>query len=381
MADTDDSVYTRLGVRPIINAAGNQTVFGGSSPSDTVRQAMETANRRWAVMEELMEGSGDYMAGVLGVESAYVTSGCAAAMVLSAAACIAGSDPDKVARLPNTTGMSAEIVVQKGQRWRYDRNLSVPGATLAEAGDDDGCTREQLAGAIGPSTAAVGIKALPETEDAFLSVADVVAIAHEHGVPVIVDAASQIYPLDYFRRTAQSADLVCFAAKYMGASHSTGFVCGRHDLIEAVAAQGFIGFETGGAQSMGRGFKVDRQNVIGAVAALEAWFTMNHEDRLLGYDARLSDMRRRLQGLSRLQETRLVPSTAFSGSGLHLLLDTEALGKTAHQLANELLNTGTPGIRVGAVADDTIRIGAHTLQKGDDEIIVARLRELLTPEP
>ena len=132
---------------------------------------------------------------------------------------------------------------------------------------------------------------------------------------------------------------------------------------------------------MGRGFKVDRQNVIGAVAALEAWFTMNHEDRLLGYDARLSDMRRRLQGLSHLQETRLVPSAAFSGSGLHLLLDTEALGKTAHQLANELLNTGTPGIRVGAVADDTIRIGAHTLQKGDDEIIVARLRELLTPEP
>ena len=57
------------------------------------------------------------------------------------------------------------------------------------------------------------------------------------------------------------------------------------------------------------------------------------------------------------------------------------MAPTAHQLANELLNTGTPGIRVGAVADDTIRIGAHTLQKGDDEIIVARLRELLTPEP
>ena len=336
---------------------------------------METANRRWAVREELMEGSGDYMAGVLGVESAYVTSGCAAAMVLSAAACIAGSDPDKVARLPNTTGMSAEIVVQKGQRWRYDRNLSVPGATLAEAGDDDGCTREQLAGASGPSTAAVGIKALPETEDAFLSVADVVAIAHEHGVPVIVDAASQIYPLDYFRRTAQSADLVCFGAKYLGAPHSTGFVCGKKDLIDAVVAQGFIAFQTDGGNSIGRPMKVDRNGVIAVTTAVKTWLTMNHEDRLMGVEAKLSTVQHGLRGIPNLK-TDLQQVAQYWGFSLVLNLDTEALGKTAQAVADELAD-GDPRIFLTADDDSTITVNAHALNDGEEEIVAEHLRNAL----
>ena len=363
-----DDVYTRLGVRPIINAAGNQTVFGGSTPSPEVRDAMERASGRWVVMEELLEGSGRFIADILGVDGAYVTSGCAAALALSAAACIAGTDPEKTRRLPDTAGMRNEVLIQKGLRWRYDRNLAVPGARLVEVGREDGCTAGQLEDAIGPTTAAIAMPAIREENAAFVSVEEAVTLAYGHAVPVIVDAASQIYPLDYFRRTAQSADLVCFAAKYMGASHSTGFVCGRPDLIEAVAAQGFIGFETGGALAMGRGFKVDRQNVIGVVAALEAWFTMNHEDRLLGYDARLEALRRQLGGVLRIADMKVVSTGAFSGSRLELVLDS-AVGKTAQEFADELLITPSPGIRVGVPAEDTISIGAHTMQDGDDEII------------
>ena len=121
-------------------------------------------------------------------------------------------------------------------------------------------------------------------------------VAHDHGVPVISDAAPHNYPLDYFRRNAQAADLVCFSAKYFQAPQTIGIICGRRDLIEAVRANGFTAYhakEAGVAEAMtkfpagawGRMMKVDRQALAGGLAALDKWFSMDHEDRILGYRA------------------------------------------------------------------------------------------------
>ena len=105
----DGDILEELGVRPVINAAGNGTILGGSTPSPAVREAMERANLHFVEMRELLEKSGEYIAGVLGTEAAYVTSGCAAALTLSTAACMAGTDPEKIGRLLDTTGMKNEI--------------------------------------------------------------------------------------------------------------------------------------------------------------------------------------------------------------------------------------------------------------------------------
>ncbi len=232
------SFYDELGVRRVINASGNQTVLGGSSPSPEVLRAMEEATRTYVEMDELLKKSGEYIAGMLGTEGAYVTSGCAAALALSAAACIAGKDPERMLQLPDTTGMKNEIVLQKKQRYSYDRSYTVTGGKLVEAGDENGCTPRQLEAAIGPKTAAIAYFIQPDWGDSVVSLEDTVKIAHEHGLPVIADAASQIYPLDYFRRNAQSADLVCFGAKYIGAPHATGFVVGKKDLVDTVMPTG-----------------------------------------------------------------------------------------------------------------------------------------------
>ena len=98
-----------LGVRVVINAQGNRTVLGGSSPWGEVRTAMDTANRHYVEMEELLEKSGRYIARYLGTEGAYVTSGAGAALALSAAACMAGDDQERIAQLPDTAGMRSEI--------------------------------------------------------------------------------------------------------------------------------------------------------------------------------------------------------------------------------------------------------------------------------
>ena len=365
------NVYTKLGVRPVINASGNQTVWGGSTPSPVVRQAMDEASASFVEMEELLKKSGDYIASILGVEAAYVTAGCYAALVLSSAAVMTGNDPEKRAQLPDTTGLKNEILLQKKQRYGYDRGYTVPGSKLLFVGDENGATPEQLERAIGPNTAAVAYLVQSDQGNA-IPLEQTVEIAHAHNVPVIADAAAQIHPLDYFLRNARSSDLVCFGGKYFNAPHSTGFVCGRKDLVEAVTAHGFIG-----PRPIGRGMKVDRQEIIGLVTALETWFSTDHEARALKYDAKFAVIARALAGVSAVRETKVVPNKSHTLASLHIALDKKTLGKNAQQVAGEL-DAGTPCIKVGTAGDDAVTINVYTLNEGEEQIIADRLKSLLT---
>jgi uncharacterized pyridoxal phosphate-dependent enzyme len=364
-------IYTRLGARPVINAGGNTTLWGGSTPSPEALQAMHEAGNSFVEMEELLEATGNRIAELVGAEAGYATAGCYAALVLSTAACITGNDPEKAAQLPDLTGLKSEIVLQQKQRYGYDRAYTVPGAKLVLPGDDNGTSTQQLEDAIGPDTAAVAFLIQPEVDDAVVSLAETIEIAHARGVPVIGDAAAQIYPLETLRRNASSADLVCFGGKYMGAPHSTGFVVGKQEMIDAVAAHGFIG-----PTPFGRAMKVDRQEIMGLVAALEAWIDTDHEQRLVNYGVRFGAIERAVQGVSGVRETKVVPVSSYVGLMLHVVLDADKLGKSADDVFNELLE-GSPRIRVAAEGDDTITINVHTLNEGEEQIIADRLKELL----
>jgi L-seryl-tRNA(Ser) seleniumtransferase len=379
--------YSKLGVRRVINAWGSSTVLGGSESSPEVVLAMEQANTSFVEMDDLLRRSGDYIADVLGTEAAYVTAGAAGAIALGTAACMTGVDEEKVRRIPDTTGMKNEVVLQKAQRYRYDRCFTMPGARLVEAGDADGCTKEQLAAAIGDSTAAVAYQVQYDRPDTVLSIEDAMEVAHDHGVPVISDAAPHNYPLDYFRRNAQAADLVCFSAKYFQAPQTIGIICGRRDLIEAVRANGFTAYhakEAGVVEAMtkfpagawGRTMKVDRQALAGGLAALDRWFSMDHEDRILGYRAVMEAIQAPLEGVRHV-ESEVVDVPNFWQVELQVRLDSLALGKTAEQVATEL-DAGDPRVWVAFFGDDLILIKTNTMTEGDGRILGDRLRAVLT---
>lgn len=368
-------VYEKLGVRPVINCRGNLTILGGSTPPKEVEEAMLEANLQWVEMRELLAKSGEFISGIMGTESAYVTSGCAAAIALSSAACMAGTDLDKIGRLPNTRGMKNEIVIQKKQRYSFDRCFTLTGAKLVTAGGASGCTAEQLEEAIGPKTAAIAYYMQPDWDSSVVSLKDAVEIGHSHGVPVIADAASQIYPLDYFRDVAQTADLACFGAKYFGSGHSTGMVCGKQDMVEAVSAQGFISYHYNGSRSVGRPMKLERQEIVGVAVALDRWFSMNHEDRFLQYDRRMSVIRRGLQGVPGVT-SKVVQHQRFYGSTLNVNVDPKVVGKSAQQVADEL-DRGKPRIWVGVEGDNTITVNAHVMNEGDQDTVASRLRGAL----
>ena len=367
-------VYERLGVRRVINAWGVATELGGWGQSERVTQAMEEANRGTVEMQELLRKSGDFIADLLGVEAAFVTSGGAAAQALSVAACMAGTDPDRIAQLPDTTGMKNEVVIQKRNRYMFDRCYTLTGASLVDAGDEAGTTEDDLSSAIGPDTAAVAYYIQPPIDDAIVSLEETVALARSRGVTALADACSQIYPLDYFRRCAQSADLVTFGAKYMGAPHSAGFVCGKRDLIDAVSAQSFVTYHYDGGRAVGRAMKIDRHEIIGVVTAIEDWFTMDHEERILEYESRfavIDDALGDVDGVS----TRRIEVPHYVPYMMLVDVDEPVVGKTAEQVSVELDN-GSPRIWVGA-EDGSLRVVVNCMSDEETGVVAERLREAL----
>jgi len=367
-------LYNDLGVKPAINAlGGNMTLLGGSIVSPKVNEAMELANRYYVQMEELLDKTGEIIAEHFGAEAAYVTPGCAAALALGAAACMAGMDNEKIEQLPDVTGIKHEIIVQKGLRYKYDRCLTVPGGKLVEVGDDSGTTAEQIEAAIGANTAAITHFA-PGVREGVVSLEEAIKIGKQHGVPIIVDAAAQIYPLDDFKKyTGMGADLVCYGAKYFGAPHSTGILCGRQDLVESAKRQGFIGFEASPYRPFGRPLKLDRQEIIAVVIALQEWVAMDHEARFATYDKRVKNLQKEFEGVANVE------ATPQPGSGpaqnVRLSLDEDALGKTAADIA-EALKEGNPRILVHTSAN-TINISTRTIVDGDEKVIADRIKSLL----
>jgi L-seryl-tRNA(Ser) seleniumtransferase len=370
------SVYEQLGVTPLINARGNNTVLGGSTPSARVRRAILEAEGSYVDMQQLLERSGAVIASLLGAEAAYVTCGAAAALALGTAACMAGADSDRIARLPDTRGLPNSVLIQAGHHYHYEHVVTLPGATLVEVGDARGTTADQLTAALAGNVATVLFPAHLDGAPGTLPLGDVLSIAHARGIPVLVDAAGRVYPLDRFQSyTRAGADLVAFGAKYLGALNASGILCGRRDLVEAAALHGFIGFETlSWGKSFGRPLKVDRQTIVAVVTALQEWLETDHDARIAGYEKRLEAMASELDG-ARGVSLSIVRDEGASPRLLRLALDPEHARTDAAGLAEALL-AGSPAIAVGRDTD-AITINPVTLREADDGLVVSRLGALL----
>ena len=368
-------IYEELGVKPVLNAQGNRTLLGGNTPSAGVRALMDEAEEYYADMGELMDHVGERIADMLGVEAALVTSGCSAALAVGAAACITGSDRDKMERIPDVTGMPHEFIIQRQLRVKYDRCMTIPGGKLVEVGEIEETRPEHIEAAIGPNTAGIHYLA-PGDSPGALPLDEVIRIGHAHDVPIIVDAAGQVYPTENLSRFVKmGADLVAYGAKYFGAVNSSGLLTGRKDLVEAAANHSFIGFEATEVRSFGRPMKVDRQEVVAVYAAMREWLTMNHEDRFAVYEVRVSTLRAALvdiDGIGLVSFPEKGPA-----EGLRVRVDADQLGKTASDVIDEL-RSGRPSIWVRE--DDeggSFIVRMPTLKEDGEKVIAERLREIL----
>jgi L-seryl-tRNA(Ser) seleniumtransferase len=371
-------IYRELGARPVINAIGSVTMLGGSTPAPEVKEAMERANYAYVPLMELEQKAGEAIARMVDVPAAYITSGAGSALTLATAAFMAGDDDSKIQQLPDTTGMKNEILIQKRQRYWYDRCLQLAGAQLVEFGSDEMTTREDLERAISPNTAAVHYYAVEQDPDPkALSLEDTLDIARAEGVPVMVDSAGQIYPLENLGKYVRmGADFQCIAAKYMGAPQSTGLALGTEEMIRKLGLHSFVSYEGRRVRGIGRPQKVDRQEMVGAVAAVRRWVTMDHEERLADAERKTRTILAPLQGIPGVT-TRFIDNViGHMPYGLDLEVDESVAGISVFDVVDRL-KAGDPPIWTRVREGESwITIHVFGLRDGEDRIVGERIAAL-----
>ncbi len=363
--------YKTLGVRPVINAQATLTRLGGSLMPPEVLQAMNDAARCFVDLHELQQRVGERLADLTHNEAAYVSTGAAAGLVLAAAACITGTDKALMHRYPDLSGLKDEVIVQKRHRNGYDYAVRQTGARIVEIGSADGATREDLEQAISPKTAAYFWFQGAMTSDHDLPLSEVIEIAHKHHIPVVVDAAAQLPPVsNLWHFTEMGADLAVFSGgKDLRGPQASGLMVGRKDLIEACRMHGNPN------HAVGRPMKVGKEEMLGLLAAVERYLTLDHAARERYCEDTVQMWCEAFNALNGLTATRSFPNEA--GQPLPRCYVEVASATLSRDTIVEQLAAGEPSIMVQATDDGGIHLNPMTLEPGEETIIVNRLREIL----
>jgi L-seryl-tRNA(Ser) seleniumtransferase len=365
-APATSTVYARLGVRPLVNAAGILTNLGGSLMLPEVKQAMEEASRQYVNLIELHRAASARIAELAGVEAALVTSGAAAALLLGTAAAVTRGDPDRIHRLPDLAGLPNEVVVQTSHRHNFDHAIRAVGVRFVEVE-----TREELERAIGPNTAMMHFLAYGDARGK-ISAAEWVDVAKRHNVPNFVDAAAEIPPAANLHRFCDVGfDLVAFSGgKALRGPQCSGLLLGRKDLVEAAFQNG-----SPNSDSIGRGCKVGKEEIAGLVAAVEAYVKRDHDADRRRWQSIVSAWDEGLRAVTGLTLRRIGPENAGDVPYLSLDWDAERKGFD-HDEYVKRLREGDPRVEVWPTRDRGLCVTPFMLEPGQEVIVGRRLIEV-----
>ncbi len=333
----DANVYTRLGVKPFINANLPFTFLSATVVWPEVRRAIDEAAQYMVDVVELQRGVGRRLSEISGAESGMISSGAAGSMALATAACIAGTDPEKIWQLPHTTGLKDQVIMWGG-RSIFDSALRLVGGKPVVVNSLDA-----LRHSINDKTAMLctGYSADPDPVDP-PPLAEMVSICKAAGVPVFVDAAGGIPPIDNIRRYARmGVDLYGFSGgKGLRGPQASGLLLGRQDLIEAALANA-----TPVEGAVCRAMKVGKEEIIGCMAALEKWLTIDLDALYREQTERLKTIAAFVESVPGV-ETKIEVRTG-SNRFMQLIVnwDEEAFGLTVDECGQEL-RAGDPPISV-----------------------------------
>jgi len=358
-------VYQELGIRPLINAAGTYTYLSASLMPRPVVEAIESASRRYVNLGELQAAVGKRISALLGCEAALVTAGAASALMLATAACVAGKDKDRIARLPDTAGMKNEVILPKGHRNGYDHAIRNAGVRLVEAE-----TASDVARLAGERTAMM-VYFNTHGADGKIKVDEFVALGKKLGIPTLIDAAADIPPVEnYTRFLKMGYDLAAFSGgKVLRGPQCSGMLLGRKDLIEAAAAN-----NNPQTDAVGRTSKVGKEEIVGLWAALESFVKQDPAAMWKEWERRCATIASQATTVPGVKAETFIPSPANAVPHLKVTWDAAAL---APGEAVKRLRDGEPRIEVRAPLADGLEIGVWMLEPGEDEIVGRRLKEVL----
>ena len=383
--DPRDNVYSRLGVKTVINCRGTWTYLSGSLEFPEVHQAQAEASRYFVNMVELQRAVGRRLAELTGAESGLITSGAAGAMAAATAACIAGNDPQKIWQLPDTTGLKHEVIMVGG-RSAFDSAIRLTGAKLlvVEKLDD-------IANAINDNTAMI------YTTDLGDKLTREAAIAKDHNVPLLLDDAAGIPPIDNIKLYAKmKLDLYTFSGgKGLRGPQCSGVLLGRKDLIEA-ALRNCSPYEGAVCRPM----KVGKEEVIGCLTAIETWLKLDSTKLYAEWHDRVDRIGKLVETVPGVKTEIYIPSDGNRYPTLKVAWDQQAWGFSIGDCVQKLREGDpvievlgidnpslVPAVKEGVdkpqpsskeiVQQNHIELISMTIQPGEEIIVGRRLREIL----
>jgi L-seryl-tRNA(Ser) seleniumtransferase len=376
-----DDIYARIGVRPFINGRGTWTYLSGSLELPEVRAAKQAAAQHFVDIFELQHAVSRRLAELSGAEAGMITSGAAGAMAAATAACIAGSDPARIWQLPDTAGLRHEVVMHGG-RSAFDSAIRLAGGKLVLAREVD-----DVRAAIGENTAMIYTTSLGGTLE------KLIAIAKQAKTPLLLDDAAGIPPLDNLKLYAKmGVDLYCFSGgKGLCAPQCSGLLLGRKDLIEAAMLN-----TSPWEGAVCRAIKVGKEEIMGCLAAVEAWMKMDLNALNRQWNERAVRIRKLVDTVPGVKTEIRIPEEGNRYPTLAVSWDEDAWGFSVAD-CDKKLRAGDPRIEVltssnpslvPAVQEgyedpkapksrDRIEIVSMTLQPGEDLVVGKRLREIL----
>ena len=380
--DPRQNIYTRLGVKTVINCRGTWTYLGGSLEFPEVRAAQVEAARYFVNILELQRAVGRRLSELTGAEAGIITSGAAGAMAAATAACMAGADDKHIWQLPDTTGLKHEVIMVGG-RSAFDSAIRLAGAKLVLV-----YSPEELVNAINDNTAMI------YTTDLGDKLQKEFSIAKEHKVPLLLDDAAGIPPVENAKLYARMGiDLYCFSGgKGLCGPQCSGLLLGRKDLIEAALLN--CNPREG---AICRPMKVGKEEIIGCLTALETWLKLDDKRLYAEWNDRLDRIRKLVETVPGVKTDTFIPDDGNRYPTLRVYWDQQGWRYTISDCMQELrasepvievLGPDNPSL-VTAVREgnpnrkevkqpDYIALISMTIRPGEELIVGRRLRAILS---
>jgi L-seryl-tRNA(Ser) seleniumtransferase len=365
-------LYQSIGVRPLINCKGTFTIVSGSQSLPEVKRAMEEASRHYVHLDELMEAVGARLAELTQAPWGIVTAGCAAALTHATAACIAGADPEKMQRLPYLSGLKSEVLMPRSSRNVYDHAIRMLGVKIVEVD-----TKEQFLAAINEKTAMACILAGPS--DRFLE--EIAGPARQKGLPVLVDAAAEHLTIPNVHLQRGATMVAYSGGKCLRGPQCAGLLLGPKNLLQAAW------LNSAPHHAFGRSLKVGKEEIMGMLAAVEAWVKRDHDAEWKMWESWLAHIADQAKRVPTVRTEVLAPQGLSNRAPrLRIAWDAARVGITGPQL-EKVLYEGDPRIVLGGSGgrrgetESSITIMPYMMIPGDEKVAAERIYQVLSKPP
>ena len=365
--DFERDYFKELGLRTFINAAGTFTALTASLPHPEVIKAINYAALQFVRLEDLQEKVGERIAELLKCDAAMVTAGAASAITLGTAAVLTGGDPEKAKRIPtDLTGMKSEVISQKSHRVGYDHAFRNCGVQLIEVE-----TRKELEAAINEKTAMLWFynnqNPIGKVKDT-----EMVEIGKKYGIPTMNDCAADVPPVEnLWKYTQMGFDMVCFSGgKGLRGPQSAGLLLGRKDLIQAARKNAPPHGDT-----IGRGMKVNKEEMLGMLVALEIYLAKDHKQEWALWEKQVKLIHDSVADIPGVKPEIHIPEIANHVPSLRINWDRTKVPASGDDVRKGLRN-GHPSIETMG-GPDSLSITTWMMIPGEERIVAKRVREVL----